>query len=61
MLGEKYLISGGKTYRIEQLKDDESIAETYNGGDALPLINPHYDKKNRTIVSDREALDGGIQ
>ena len=39
MLEEKYLISGGKTYRIEKLTDDESIAETYNGGDMLPLID----------------------
>jgi len=39
MLAEKYLISGGKTYRIEKLTDDESLAETYNEGYALPLIN----------------------
>jgi hypothetical protein len=38
MLEDKYLISGGKTYRLEKLTDDESIAETYNGGDALPII-----------------------
>lgn len=49
MLGEKYLISGGKTYRIEKLTDDESIAETYNGGDALPII-PARVVRNETEV-----------
>lgn len=32
-------VIGGKTYKLELLTDDESIAETYNGGEALPLMD----------------------
>lgn len=60
MLEEKYLISGGKMYAIEKLTDDESIAETYNGGDALPLIKAHYDQDIRSTKGARGNADIAI-
>ncbi len=38
MLEDKYLISGGRMFRLERLNDDESIAEMFNGGDVLPIM-----------------------
>lgn len=39
ILGEnKYALINRKIYRLEEL-DDEEIAEVFNGGDVLPLIN----------------------
>lgn len=37
-LDDKYLISGGKMYRLELLTNDTEIAEAFNGGDALPIM-----------------------
>lgn len=38
ILGDnQYAIINRKFYRLEELDDDE-IAESYNGGDAIPLV-----------------------
>lgn len=33
-----YLISGGRIYRLQLLNNDEEIAKSYNGGDAIPIM-----------------------
>jgi len=37
LIGKDYVLINRKMYRLEEL-DDEGIAESYNGGDALPIL-----------------------
>ena len=49
IIGEnQYALINRRLYRLEEC-DDEEIAESYNGGDALPIVPQSLQERNNEI------------